>query len=206
VGGAGHYRITRLHPGGSVDGAFIAGTGADAAVYGMAATGDGGVFIGGEFYSVNGLARPGLAKLHAGPGGGVSFGTWVARFGHSGPDATEGADPDGDRLPNAVEYILGANPATPDRWNRPAATADANDMIFTFLRDDVSETPDVTLTVESGADLVTWPVVFNIGRDTAASSPGVSILENGTAPDTITVTIPQRPPALFARLKVTIAP
>ena len=80
-------------------------------------------------------------------------------------------------------------------------------MVFTFLRDDSSETPDVTLTIESGTDLVTWPAVFTIGPDTAASSPGVSIAENGTAADTITVTIPQGPDkAKFARLKVTISP
>ena len=80
-------------------------------------------------------------------------------------------------------------------------------MIFTFLRADSSETPDVTLTVETGTDLLTWPAVFTIGTNTAASSPGVSITENGTAPDTITVTLPQGTATrLFARLKVTVAP
>lgn len=80
-------------------------------------------------------------------------------------------------------------------------------MLFTFARDDASETPDVTLTVEAGTDLVTWPAVFTIGPTTVASSPGVSISENGTAPDTITVAIPiGSDKAKFARLKVTIAP
>ncbi len=65
----------------------------------------------------------------------------------------------------------------------------------------------MTLTVETGADLLTWPAVFTIGPNTAASSPGVNVTENGTAPDTITVAIPQgKATRIFARLKVTIIP
>jgi hypothetical protein len=80
-------------------------------------------------------------------------------------------------------------------------------MIFTFPRADTSETPDMTLTVEASTDLVTWPTVFTVGTTTAASSPGVSILENGAAADTITVTIAKGAyTTLFARLKVTLAP
>jgi uncharacterized delta-60 repeat protein len=206
VDGAGHYRIARLHPDGSLDGTFHAGTGADESVQTMAATAD-GVFIGGGFNSIRSLARPGIAKLHAQPGGPIPFGTWIARFDLSGPGAAVAADPDRDGLPNSVEYVLGGNPATPDRWNRPAAKAGADHMSFTFLRDDASETPDVVLTVETGTDLITWPGVFTIGPDTAASSPGVSIAENGAAADTITVTIPQGTAARrFVRLKTAITP
>ena len=80
-------------------------------------------------------------------------------------------------------------------------------MVFTFLRDDSSETPDVTLTIESGTDLVTWPAVFTIGPNAAASSSGVNVTENGSAPDTITVTITQGTATrMFARLKVMIVP
>jgi hypothetical protein len=64
----------------------------------------------------------------------------------------------------------------------------------------------VTVTVEAGTDLVTWPTIFNVGPNTAASSPGVGIAENGAAPDTITVTIARGADlAKFVRLRVTIA-
>jgi hypothetical protein len=79
-------------------------------------------------------------------------------------------------------------------------------VVFTFPRDDASESPGVTLTVESSTNLETWPGVLSIGSDTAASSPGVSIIEIGADPDTTTVTIPQGSARRFARLKVTLTP
>jgi hypothetical protein len=78
---------------------------------------------------------------------------------------------------------------------------------FTFSRDYDSETPDATLTVESGADLVIWPGVFTIRADTAACSPGTRITEIGVAPDVITVAIPiGANKTRFARMKVRITP
>jgi hypothetical protein len=80
-------------------------------------------------------------------------------------------------------------------------------MVLNFLRDDASEIPDVTLTIEAGTDLLTWPTVFTAGADTAGSSPGVAITENGAAPDTIAVSTPKvTAPRRFARMKVTIIP
>ena len=95
----------------------------------------------------------------------------------------------------------------PSTFGSPTVTTSGGNIILTFPRDDASETPDVTLAIETGTNLLTWPAVFNIGLNTAASSPGVSISENGSAADTITVTIPQgKAPRVFARLNVTIAP
>jgi len=137
---------------------------------------------------------------------GRTYASWAAGFGLAGTAAAAGADPDSDGVPNGAEYILGGNPTVSSASGRPTATISGGNMIFTFPRDDASQTPDVTLTVETGTDLVTWPAVFTIGPNAAGSSPGVSISENETAPDTITVTIPQGPDkAKFARLKVTIA-
>ena len=80
-------------------------------------------------------------------------------------------------------------------------------MNLTFSREDAAESPGVALTVEAGRDLLTWPAVFTIGPDTASSSPGVSVTENGNAPDTISVAIPVgSDKTKFARLKVTISP
>ncbi|MES2923456.1 MAG: immunoglobulin domain-containing protein [Verrucomicrobiota bacterium] len=134
-----------------------------------------------------------------------SFARWAAGFGLSG---LAHADPDHDGLATVLEYILGGNPAQPfPATPRPVASLSGDSMLFTFPRLDAAETSDMTLTVESGTDLVTWPDVFTIRANTAASSPGVTILENGTAPDTITVAIPAGSGnARFARLKATIAP
>jgi hypothetical protein len=80
-------------------------------------------------------------------------------------------------------------------------------MLFTFLRDDASETADVSVRVESGTSLIAWPSVFIVGTTTSDSSPGVTVSENGAAPDTITVAIPSgTAKAMFVRLKVSIAP
>ena len=121
--------------------------------------------------------------------------------------ASADADPDEDGVPNSAEYILGGNPVMPATADSPVALTSGGNTLFTFRRSDESKTPDVTLTVESGADLVTWPDVFHIGPNTAASSPGVTVTENGAAPDTITVTIPHGNAArLFVRMKATITP
>jgi hypothetical protein len=137
-----------------------------------------------------------------------SFAGWAASFGLTGAAASANADPDHDGLATVLEYILGGNPAQPSPATpRPVASLSGGSMFFTFPRLDASETSDMTLTVESGTDLVTWPDVFTIGPNSTASSPGVTILENGAAPDTISVAIPLgTDKAKFARLKVTVAP
>ena len=137
----------------------------------------------------------------------VSFAAWATCSGLTGAAAAANADPDSDGLPNGVEYILDGNPAVPGTSGNPTATTSGSNIILTFPRDEESETPDVILTVETGTNLLTWLAVFHIGPSTAASSPGVSITENGTTADTITVIIPLGKAArLFARLKVTVTP
>jgi len=137
-----------------------------------------------------------------------AFANWAAGFGLTGAAAEVTADPDSDGLANGVEFVMGGNPivSAATASGRPVAAVSNGAFIFTFLRDDASEVLGVTLTVESSTDLINWPDVFAIGPTTAASSPGVTISENGTAPDLITVSIPIGiEEARFARLKVTIA-
>ena len=89
----------------------------------------------------------------------------------------------------------------------PAVAVTGGYLTFTFLRDDASEAPGVSLSVESGTNLLTWPEIFVIGPTTAASSSGATVSENGTAPDLITVSIPiGLEEKRFARLKVTVVP
>ena len=131
----------------------------------------------------------------------TGFSGWVGTAGVSNPAAN--ADPDNDGIPNALEYVLGGNPSLPDSGPAPKASIFAGNLFFTFDRVDASETSDISLVVEAGSDLATWPETYTISP--GVPSVGVSIQENGTAPDSITVSIPQNA-AKFARLRVIVSP
>jgi len=63
----------------------------------------------------------------------------------------------------------------------------------------------VSVVIEVGPNLGSWPNVFTVGRNTAGSSAGVTVRDNGNGTDTITLTVPQAPDTRkFARLKVAI--
>jgi uncharacterized delta-60 repeat protein len=206
VNGTNRQRIARLNADGSLDLTFNPGAGANAVVRSMVLQPDGKILIGGDFTTVNGVERTYVARLH-GDASEPSFAAWAAGFGLAGTAAAD--DPDRDGLPSAVEYVLGGNPASPaaSGSGRPTGALENGNMTFSFQRADSAETPDVVLTVESGTDLTAWPDVFTIGPDTAASSSGVTITENGLAADTIAVAIPiGTDRARFARIKVMIAP
>jgi uncharacterized delta-60 repeat protein len=202
--GTDYHSISRRNPDGTVDASFHPGTGADGTVRAIALQPDGAVLIGGSFNTVNGVLRPRVARLIGDPQP-PSFATWAAGFGLSGVDALADADPDDDGPANAAEYVLGGNPSQPSTAVRPTVSRAGGNMVFTFPRVDLSETPDAVVTVEASTDLLTWPTVFTIGATTATSSPGVTILENDTAADTITVALPLGTHSrLFARMRVTI--
>ena len=111
----------------------------------------------------------------------TGFAGWIDDFPVSNPAAD--ADPDFDGIPNALEYILGGNPAQPNSDLAPKASTNGSNLVFTFDRVDASETSDITLIVEAGTTLGTWPETFAIGATTAASSPGVDVQENEAASD-----------------------
>lgn len=63
VAGTSRNRYARLRSDGSLDTAFSPGTGADRTVYAVALQPDGRVVIGGDFNTVNGQIRNGVARL-----------------------------------------------------------------------------------------------------------------------------------------------
>ncbi len=137
----------------------------------------------------------------------ASFAGWVAGFGLYGAAASPGADPDRDGIVNGAEYILGGVPVLPDLTLQPAVTRSGQSLLLSFFRVDASETPDTTLIVSTGSDLTAWPQKFTIGATTATSTPGVTIMENGSNPDFITVAFPSgQDMRRFARLEITVAP
>lgn len=141
---------------------------------------------------------------------GTAFSNWIDGFTLGGQTAIN-QDPDADGVANGLEFVLkGGNPETPGGTQLPTSSASGANLIFTFERDDRAKAANLglTITVEAGTNLSDWPEVFTIGNDTAGSSAGVVISNDGDAnPDTVTVTIPKNAATTkFARLKVTGTP
>jgi autotransporter-associated beta strand protein len=130
------------------------------------------------------------------------FDSWASGFGLTGnPDA----DFDKDGLADATEYVLGTSPTAANSSGITGQKSGGN-FVFIFNRADEAETSDITLTVQAGTTLASWPQSFTVGATTAASSAGVVVTENGAAADTVTVTIPTSAAVkLFARLKVDVS-
>lgn len=128
---------------------------------------------------------------------------WLASWPSlTGPNRAPDADADSDGLPNGIEFVLSTNPTTPTP--SPITTsATSNAFTLSFQRNDAAKA--FPLAVETSTNLTSWPTSIPI-PNTATSGPPVSVTENSTAPDDITVTIPILPanPSTFARLKVNI--
>ncbi len=61
--GSPQNKVVRLHPDGSRDASFNTGTGPNNTVYAVSIDADGRTLIGGAFATVNGVSRPGIARL-----------------------------------------------------------------------------------------------------------------------------------------------
>jgi hypothetical protein len=130
----------------------------------------------------------------------VAYANWASIHAPSGGP---GDDFDDDGVPNAVEYILGGTKDTKDLGKLPVATTPNGNFVVTFARDKASKSGDAAVTIQVGANLAVWSTVFNVGDNTAGSSPGITVADNGNGTDTITLTLTRAPhSARFARLAV----
>jgi autotransporter-associated beta strand protein len=152
------------------------------------------------------FAGTGVVNVISAPPSG--YNTWISGFSLGGQTDIDD-DPDNDGIDNGLEFVLaGGNPEVPGGALIPSGSRSGNNLIFSFQRDDRAKAADVTITVEAGPDLATWPSIHSIGADTASSSGTVQISNDSDAnPDTVTVTIPTSGASeFFARLKVVGAP
>jgi uncharacterized delta-60 repeat protein len=73
VNGVQRQGIARLETNGTVDVTFNPGIGADGSIRSLAVLDDGKVVVGGDFTSINGVTRNGIARLHANGSVDLSF-------------------------------------------------------------------------------------------------------------------------------------
>lgn len=132
----------------------------------------------------------------------------IAHFGsHSNlGNAADEADPDGDKIANLLEWVMGSDPEqqTASASLLPGTT----DAVITFTRDDSSE-GHATFILQWSADLETWNDVPVTAASSGPNAHGVviEVTENGTSPDSITVRIPRTNAVagrLFTGLKATV--
>lgn len=142
-----------------------------------------------------------LELVYAAGSGPAGYAAWIAGFEVGGLTAASD-DPDHDGVPNAIEFLLGGNPALANDVALPAPYADGDGFTLAFDRDDKAINA-LDVVVETSTDLLEWLPENEIAIG-PEGGPGVSITDNG-ATDSVVVTIPKSGAARkFARLRATI--
>lgn len=153
-------------------------------------------------YSLD-VLTPGQIRLIAG------YSAWATTMGLDGTPGKENGladDPDKDGIDNLSEFYLDGNPLASNQAILPVRSLDATHLILTFKRRDDAEADVTSQAIQYGTTLTGWTTVA-LGAASATDGNGVvvTIVENGTAADDITVKIPRTlgPAKLFGRLRVT---
>lgn len=140
-------------------------------------------------------------------GSGLSpFDSWAqTTHGLTGPAAASTADPDGDGLDNALEFVLAGDPKADSSALRPTLVDQPGQIVFTYRRSDLAMTqPGAVIAVQYGSNLGTWTTAQN-----GVNGVSIAVQDDGFAPgiDRVTVTLPKSLAAggrLFARLQATL--
>ncbi len=102
-------------------------------------------------------------------------------------NAADAADPDGDGVPNLLEYALDGDPGSSMSAQRPAVQVSASALQIAFVR----ARSDVTYVVEASTDMVVWTEI--------ATNPG-QVGQAVTVSDTATISAAA--PRRFLRVRV----
>lgn len=181
--------VERLLASGAVDTSFQQGTGAGGSVYTLAKSNDGSLWLGGNFFSYDGVSSRPVVKI----AGGVSaYDAWVAQK-FTAAQITSGItdpsdDSDNDGIRNIAEMALGTSP-TAFNSNNPFASKSGSTSLVTsgpskYLQSTIArsaQAPGVWLCAQFGADLVSWQPVNPIPGTNAT----YDILEDSTTAFTI---------------------
>lgn len=127
------------------------------------------------------------------------FNQWASTPGlglSSGVNDNPLMDPDGDSLPNLLEFILSSEPMNPASATIPVIQKQSNQWVFEYARNDASLPPATTQIVQYSEDLTNWTDI----TIPATSSGNVNITP-GSPSDQIRVTIPDNGNKVFVRLK-----
>ncbi|MDB6069609.1 MAG: hypothetical protein JWL81_780 [Verrucomicrobiales bacterium] len=138
------------------------------------------------------------------PASAGTFQSWVTGPPYllGGPAALADADPDGDGIPNGMEFVLGGNPALgSDTARLPVLTSSAGQWVFTFRRATASVYLDPVVQYASGLS----------GWTTARHNVGGVVITAAPAPEPgfeiVTASLPVAlagDPSFFVRLRVSV--
>ncbi len=149
-----------------------------------------------------GEIQPGTPATPSSADPGYTF--WLDYVDLQGNDRLPHADPDGDGIPNSLEFVLGGKPSGADGNSidlLPQVTVDEDWAIFEFRRADVALAAGPF--VEMGSSLDHWtPAVHGAG------GVQISTEDDGFGPgvDKVTVRVPRSAGQLFLRLNSNMPP
>ena len=160
----------------------------------------------------------GTGTLTVASSGGTTYASWIAGFGLVGPDALVTADPDKDGIANAVEMVLGGNPATGmdtallptlELVTNPAGVPAGDYLLFTYRRSADSELALLTARAETDTDLLApWTPAINGAAGVVIQEDLDYLLFSPAAPantDRVRVYVPRgTAPKIFGRLNVVV--
>lgn len=132
------------------------------------------------------LTSTGLQLILSYTPAGGGYNAWLAGFPGL-TDAAPVADPDGDRIPNLLEYILGGDPRVLATGILPQASVSQGSLVFRFVRGS-STTADTTQVFQYSSALSGWTNVA-LPQSTTGN---VTIQPNlpSAGRETVTITLP----------------